>query len=119
MTSARSLENLKKNPMPRLGDQPLARRPLSVKVSTDIDEAVRAFPNPSNWLREAIAEKLEREKGKSLQATVDNPLVREAIANSIALKKKALAAEKKRKSKADQSVIERWSREIKQLEELL
>ncbi|MGK7874106.1 MAG: hypothetical protein AB4426_12570 [Xenococcaceae cyanobacterium] len=119
MPSARSLENLKKNPMPRLGDKPLASRPLSVKVPPDIDKAVRKLSNPSDWLRKAIIEKLERSKGESKAATIDNPLVREAIAEHIANKKAAVAAEKNRLSKANQSLIDQREREIKQLKQMM
>ena len=38
-------------------------RPISVKLPPDIDKAVRSIPNRSDWLREAIKEKLEREQG--------------------------------------------------------
>ncbi len=94
----------------------LASKPVSVFLPKDIDAKVRAIPNRSQWLRETIAEKLSQESDEGIP---NEPLIREAIANSIALKREALAAEKKRLSKADQSLIERWSFEIKQLEELL
>ncbi len=95
------------------------QKPVSVMFPPELDVWVRSLDNRSEFIRQAVVEKLERESEKLSAATVDNPLVREAIANSIALQREALAAEKKRLSKADQSLIERWSFEIKQLEELL
>jgi hypothetical protein len=50
----KSLENLK--PMPRLGAEPLAAKPLCVKVAKPVDEAVRSLDNPSAWLREIITQ---------------------------------------------------------------
>ena len=35
--------------------------PVSVKLAPDIDKIVRSLPNRSEFLREAIAEKLEKE----------------------------------------------------------
>ncbi len=103
-------------------DEPLSKKVIGVRFPLRADETIRALAKvrgkpPSELVREATMQTLERKF--SSVATVDNPLVREAIANSIALKREALAAEKKRLSKADQSLIERWSFEIKQLEELL
>lgn len=53
------LENLK--PMPRLGSEPLASQPLCVKVSKEVDAAVRSLNNPSEWLRRVIIEAAQRE----------------------------------------------------------
>jgi hypothetical protein len=50
----KSLENLR--PMPRLGAEPLAAKPLCVKVSKTVDAAVRSLDNPSAWLREVITQ---------------------------------------------------------------
>ena len=36
--------------------------PISVMLPADMDAIVRALPNRSEWMRAAIAEKLEREK---------------------------------------------------------
>jgi hypothetical protein len=48
-------------PLPRLGDEPLASIALSAKVAQDIDAAVRALPNRSEWLRRVITEAAQRE----------------------------------------------------------
>lgn len=39
-----------------------APMPLTVRVEPDLYEQVRSLPNRTQWLREAIAEKLERER---------------------------------------------------------
>jgi len=41
-------------PFPSVTKQPLAKKPLCVKVEVDIDEFVRSLPNPSGWLRDVI-----------------------------------------------------------------
>lgn len=41
--------------------QPLADRPISVKLPVDIDAAVRALPEPSEWLRRVICEAVKKE----------------------------------------------------------
>lgn len=38
------------------------QRPVAVKLPPEMDEYVRALPNKSEWLREAIREKIEREQ---------------------------------------------------------
>lgn len=40
---------------------PMAERPLSVRLPLDLDAKVRALPNRTEWLRDAILEKLQRE----------------------------------------------------------
>ena len=57
------------NPNPRFklkstSLEPLAESPIAVRLSVDLDKAVRSLPNRTEWLREAIAEKLERDKQK-------------------------------------------------------
>ena len=42
-------------------DQPMAERPISVRLTVEMDEYVRSLPNRTEWLREAIAEKIARE----------------------------------------------------------
>lgn len=42
----------------------LARKPVSVMLPERLDREVRSLPNRTEWLREAIAEKLERDKQK-------------------------------------------------------
>ncbi len=49
------------SPFNPLGDQPMPRRPLSVKVDSEIDELIRSLPNRSEWLRRVITEAAERE----------------------------------------------------------
>jgi len=39
----------------------LARRPLAVKVTEEADNAIRALPEPSAWLRRVICEAVQRE----------------------------------------------------------
>lgn len=49
-------------------EKPMAERPLSVRVEVDIDTYVRSLSNRTEWLRQAIVEKYERdlrEKGKT------------------------------------------------------
>ncbi len=122
-SNPRSLENLKKNPFARLGEQPLAKKALATKVPADIDATVRAFPNYSAWVREAIIEKLERQSGSTDKGFIapDNPLVVEAIAKSLAQKRKDLTGlQRKRKpSKEEKAIVKRLKKEIEQLEELL
>jgi hypothetical protein len=48
-------------PIPRIGDEPLATQVLGTKVPKDIDAAVRALPNRSEWLRRVITEAAQRE----------------------------------------------------------
>lgn len=43
-------------------EKPIAEKPLSVRVDLEIDEFVRSLPNRTEWLREAIAEKYQREQ---------------------------------------------------------
>jgi hypothetical protein len=43
------------------GDVPMAKQPITVRLPEDIDEIVRSLPNRTEWLREAIMEKLDRE----------------------------------------------------------
>jgi hypothetical protein len=48
-------------------EKPMAEKPLSVRVEADIDAYVRSLANRTEWLRQAIAEKYERdlqEKGE-------------------------------------------------------
>lgn len=49
-------------------EKPMAERPLSVRVEVDVDTYVRSLSNRTEWLRQAIVEKYERdlrEKGKT------------------------------------------------------
>jgi hypothetical protein len=43
------------------GAVPMAERPLSVRMPEDIDAVIRAKPERTAWLRDAIFEKLWRE----------------------------------------------------------
>lgn len=49
--------------------EPMARKPVSVILPVDKDEYVRSLPNRTEWLREAIAEKIEREINKQQDAS--------------------------------------------------
>lgn len=40
----------------------MAEKPLSVRVNAEVDAWVRSLPNRTEWLREAIEAKYEREK---------------------------------------------------------
>ncbi len=42
-------------------EKPMAERPLSVRVEVDIDTYVRSLSNRTEWLRQAIVEKYERD----------------------------------------------------------
>ena len=44
------------------GKKAFARKPVSVLLPPETDEYVRSLSNRTEWLREAIAEKVEREK---------------------------------------------------------
>lgn len=46
---------------PQYGDKPMARKPVSVLLPSEIDEFVRSLPNKSEWLRQAIEEKYEQD----------------------------------------------------------
>lgn len=43
-------------------DQPMARKPVSVILPLDQDEYVRLLPNRTEWLRQAIAEKIAKDQ---------------------------------------------------------
>ena len=43
------------------GEIEMADKPISVRLDAETDRIVRAMPDRTAWLREAIAEKLERE----------------------------------------------------------
>lgn len=62
------LKNYKEKEVSRFSspyEQQMAEKPISVRLSAEIDEKVRALPNRTEWLREAIAEKLEREQNNN------------------------------------------------------
>lgn len=40
---------------------PLAEKPLTIRVPVDIDEAIRALPNRSEWMRKVLTEAAQRE----------------------------------------------------------
>lgn len=43
------------------GSVPMAQRPLSVRLPVDLDAKLRSLPNRTEWLRDAILEKMQRE----------------------------------------------------------
>lgn len=49
----------------RAGDEPMAEKPLTVRVPVDVDAAVRALDKPSDWLRRVITEAARKELIKS------------------------------------------------------
>lgn len=42
-------------------EKPMAEKPLSVRVEADIDAYIRSLANRTEWLREAIGEKYQRD----------------------------------------------------------
>ena len=51
------------------GPVPMAERPLSVRLPADVDALVRSIPNRTEWLRDAILEKVQREADEHNVAT--------------------------------------------------
>lgn len=45
----------------RCGVEPVASKPVAVKLPISIDEFVRSLPNKSEWLRKVIAEAAKAE----------------------------------------------------------
>ncbi len=52
------------------GSEPLAKKPVMARLPVSIDTTVRELAGDelSNWIREAIAEKLEREQQQDMSA---------------------------------------------------
>jgi len=50
-------------PFPSVTKQPLAKKPLCVKVEVEIDEFVRSLSNPSGWLRDVITKAVKEHDG--------------------------------------------------------
>jgi predicted ribosome quality control (RQC) complex YloA/Tae2 family protein len=50
-------------PFPSVTKQPLAKKPLCVKVEVEIDEFVRSLSNPSGWLRYIITKAVKEYDG--------------------------------------------------------
>lgn len=52
------------------GKEPLAKKPVMARLPVSIDKALRELAGDelSDWIREAIAEKLEREQQQDLSA---------------------------------------------------
>ena len=46
-----------------IGDRAMSPKPVAVALPVEIDEFVRSLPNRSEWLRKAIADAYERERG--------------------------------------------------------
>lgn len=46
-------------------EEPMAEKPLSVRVTAVVDAYVRSQPSMTQWLREAIAEKYERDQSQA------------------------------------------------------
>jgi hypothetical protein len=44
-----------------VGDQALAERPTQVRLTVEIEAAVRSLPNRAEWLRRVITEAAQRE----------------------------------------------------------
>lgn len=51
------------------GSMPMAQQPLCVRLPSDLDAQVRSLPNRTEWLRDAILEKMQREAENELKAT--------------------------------------------------
>jgi hypothetical protein len=45
----------------RVGDEPMAKTNIQVRLPESVDGAIRRLPNRSEFIRAAIAEKLERD----------------------------------------------------------
>lgn len=45
-----------------LGNEPLSRTAISMKLPRDLDAYIRSLPNRNQWLIEAVLEKVMREK---------------------------------------------------------
>lgn len=66
----KSLENLKLGGLARrVGEEPLSRSPVSVKLPPELDDYVRSQPNRNQWLIAAIAEKAAKEQQMAEQAS--------------------------------------------------
>jgi len=64
MTKTRKkAEHLKPYDFKPLGEQPLRRTPVSVKLPPDLDEYVRSQPNRNQWLITAVANQVALERG--------------------------------------------------------
>jgi hypothetical protein len=48
-------------PAAQIGEEPLSRENLAVKLPPKIDAVVRALPNRSQWMRRVLVEAAERE----------------------------------------------------------
>lgn len=44
---------------------PVAERSICVRLSPELDEYVRSLPNRTEWLRQVIAEAVERDKAEN------------------------------------------------------
>ena len=68
------------NPYPTYKLTPLygeamAEKPVAVRLAKEIDAYVRSLPNRTEWLREAIAEKYQKDLQEGAQqATPNSPL---------------------------------------------
>lgn len=47
---------------PQYGEKAMSRKAVAVALPLELDEFVRSLPNRAEWLREAIAEKYQREQ---------------------------------------------------------
>lgn len=50
----------------------MASKPVAVRLAKEIDAYVRSLPNRTEWLREAIAEKYERDLHSGAQQVTPN-----------------------------------------------
>ncbi len=50
----------------KVGSEPVAEQPISVKLPLTIDAYVRSRPNRADWLRKVIAEAVKREMEQSV-----------------------------------------------------
>lgn len=49
-------------------EEPVAVRSVCVRLPSDLDEYVRSLPNRTEWLREAVAEKKQRDESQESEA---------------------------------------------------
>lgn len=55
---------------PLYGNKPLSSKTVTLRLPEDIDAFVRSLPNRTEWLRQAIAEKYEREQTSNTEISI-------------------------------------------------
>jgi len=62
MATRKKAEHLKEHDFKSVGDNPLDKVPVSVRLPAHLAEYVRSQPNRNQWLIAAIAKQVEEEK---------------------------------------------------------